>query len=83
MAARLDRRAELLLRLDHLGPSGASARTHEELRGQAIALTGASAGASSAFSLDTEPPAVRDRYGSGRFGKALLLRADSPKPGRR
>ncbi len=73
LAARMDRRAALLSELDHLGPKSSSSDTHAELRGQAIALTGATGGAVSAFSIVSEPPAVRDRYGSGRFAAALVL----------
>src|SRR5262249_52956950 len=40
---------------------------------QAILLTGATGGAARTFSLDTEPAPLRERYGSHRFGRALLL----------
>ena len=45
-----------------------------ELHRQAVTLTGSAQGGSSqAFSLEAEPPRVRDRYGDHRFGKAMLL----------
>src|SRR5207248_4277759 len=46
---------------------------HSELRSHAVMLTGAASAASRAFSLDNEPPAVIDRYGRHRFGRALVL----------
>jgi hypothetical protein len=73
-AERLERRASLLSVLD--GQTTSSARpgqTYGELREQALILTGAAGGTSSAFSLESEPPPVRDRYGRDRFGQALLL----------
>ena len=36
-------------------------------------LTGAAGGAARIFTLDAEPPRLRDRYGRNRFGQALLL----------
>src|SRR5207253_4532736 len=59
--------------LDHRGPVAPRTNTHRELREQAVALTGAGGGAGPAFTLDGEPPRVRDRYGRDRFGRALLL----------
>jgi uncharacterized protein (DUF1501 family) len=38
-----------------------------------VLLTGAAGGTARVFSLDGEPPAVRDRYGRHRFGRSLLL----------
>jgi hypothetical protein len=70
---RLERRAALLSVLEQRGPSLPSSRTHRELREQAVVLTGAAGGPCPAFSLASEPPAVRDRYGRHRFGRALLL----------
>jgi hypothetical protein len=70
---RLERRAALLSVLEQRGPALPATRTHGELRSQAVTLTGASGGTARAFSLDGEPPRLRDRYGSHRFGKALLL----------
>jgi hypothetical protein len=70
---RLERRAALLSVLDARGQVPAPVRTEEELRSQAVALSGAAGGAARAFSLDAEPPALRDRYGDHRFGKALIL----------
>ncbi len=70
---RLARRAALLSVLEHGGPSLADTHTHQELRNQAVVLSGASDGPGRFFSLDDEPPRVLDRYGRHRFGKALLL----------
>ncbi|MFL5244709.1 MAG: DUF1501 domain-containing protein [Gemmataceae bacterium] len=70
---RLDRRESLLSVLEHKGPSLPKASTSGELRRQAVLLTGRSGGTSRVFSLDGEPPRLRDRYGNHRFGKALLL----------
>src|SRR5207302_7166597 len=44
-----------------------------QLQHQAVVLTGAAGGRVPAFSLDGEPPRLRDRYGRHRFGKAMLL----------
>src|SRR5262249_18451128 len=54
-------------------PTMPSTATHHTLRRQAVALTGASGGAARVFSLDGEPPRLRDRYGQHRFGRAMLL----------
>jgi hypothetical protein len=72
-AARLERRVALLAALDRRGPSLPGTGGHRELRGQAVVLSGSSGGAAHAFSLDGEPPSLRDRYGAHRFGRALLL----------
>jgi hypothetical protein len=71
-SGRLERRAALLAALDGRGPP-AGAADYRELRDQALALTGSAGGAAPAFSLDGEPPRLRDRYGRHRFGRALLL----------
>ena len=70
---RLERRAALLSVLERGGPLLPAAQAHEDLRRQAVVLTGAAGGASAVFTLDAEPPSLRDRYGAHRFGKALLL----------
>jgi hypothetical protein len=72
-AERLARREALLALLESRGHAHASGRTRQELRQQAVALTGASAGAAPVFTLAGESPQVRDRYGRHRFGRALLL----------
>jgi uncharacterized protein (DUF1501 family) len=59
--------------LESRQPAVAAARAHGELRDQAVMLTGAVCGAAPIFTLDAEPLHVRDRYGSNRFGQALLL----------
>jgi hypothetical protein len=70
---RLEQRAALLSILEAQGPVLPSGDLHSELRRQAVVLTGASGGSASLFALDGEPTPLRDRYGSHRFGKALLL----------
>ena len=70
---RFERRAALLSLLERRGPSIAHPREYDELRDQAVVLTGASATSSQAFSFDAEPAQVRDRYGRNRLGRALLL----------
>jgi hypothetical protein len=72
-AQRLARRAALLSVLEQRGPALPGTHTHGELRDQAVLLTGATGAAARAFSLEGEPPRLRDRYGAHRFGKALLL----------
>src|SRR5205823_1547012 len=71
--ARLEGRAALLSVLESRRPELRAAQTHGELRRQAVALTGASGGGPPAFALDGEPERLRERYGSNRFGRALLL----------
>ncbi len=70
---RLQRRAALLSVLEHSGRDLPPARVHGALRSQAVVLAGASGGAGPVFSLEGEPPQLRDRYGQHRFGSALLL----------
>jgi hypothetical protein len=72
-AERLERRAALLSLLDRRDANTSHAAIHRELRNQAVVLTGASGGAVRAFSLDSEPAALRERYGRHRFGQSLLL----------
>jgi hypothetical protein len=72
-AERLGRRAALLSVLESRRADQAGSRSHGELREQAVVLTGAAGAAARAFSLAAEPPALRDRYGRHRFGRALLL----------
>jgi hypothetical protein len=69
-AERFEQRAALLAALDRTPAT----RTYQALQEQAVVLTGtASRGRLEPFRLDAEPPAVRQRYGEHRFGKALLL----------
>ncbi len=78
---RLERRAALLSVLELRGSAVTSSGTLNELRKQAVTLSGATGGpaggaglrACQAFSLYSEPPRVRDRYGRNRFGQALIL----------
>jgi uncharacterized protein (DUF1501 family) len=72
-AERLQRRAALLALLEARRPELAGARFQQELRQQAVALSGAAGGAARVFALDGEEPRLRDRYGQQRFGQALLL----------
>ncbi len=72
-AERLQRRATLLSALEQRGPRSSGARTHGELRDRAVILTGTVGRTARTFSLDGEPPPLRDRYGRHRFGGASLL----------
>jgi hypothetical protein len=72
-AGRQDRRAALLSVLEQRGPAVRQSDGFRELRDQAVALTGASGGAAPSFTVDGEPTRLRDRYGSDRFGRSLLL----------
>jgi hypothetical protein len=73
-SARFDQRAALLSLLDQRGPSAPETYGHTDLRQQAVVMTGsASRGQLRAFSLEGEPPRLRDRYGRHRFGQSLLL----------
>jgi hypothetical protein len=70
---RLERRAALLTLLEQHSPRLPGTETQRELRRQAVVLSGAAGGTARAFSLEAEPPRLRDRYGRHRFGKALIL----------
>ncbi len=72
-AGRHERRARLLALLESKRPALADTASYRELRDQAVTMTGAGAGAADTFALDGEPPAVRERYGDHRFGRAMLL----------
>jgi hypothetical protein len=72
-AERLAQRSALLSVLENSRPALRGSQTDGELHRQAVVLSGAVGGTSQAFSLDGEPPRLRDRYGSHRFGRALLL----------
>jgi Protein of unknown function (DUF1501) len=72
-AERLNRRARLLSLIESRRPASTSGTAYHELRDQAIALTGAQGGSADVFSLDSEPPRLRERYGNHRFGRAMLL----------
>jgi len=72
-AGRLERRAALLSVLNSKGGTIPNTQIYGELRDQAVLLTGAAAQSSDIFSLAAEPPALRDRYGRHRLGRALLL----------
>jgi hypothetical protein len=73
-AQRFEERAELLSLLDRRGPAVAETQTQSAVRRSAVVLTGSNArGQLQTFSLDGEPPKLRDRYGRHRFGQSLLL----------
>jgi hypothetical protein len=65
--ARLDGRQRLLAVLEGRRPAG-----YDALRSSAVQLVRAGAGRG-LFDLDREPAAVRERYGTHRFGRSLLL----------
>ena len=73
---RIAERRELLRRLDAAGrPTLAdepAVRTFSRHVDTAFDMLGGPA-AEGAFELDREPPAVRERYGSSKFGQSLLL----------
>ncbi len=73
-AERFEQRKALLSLLDRGLPTGDSARVFRDVRQRAISLTGAvHRGDAPAFSLDSEPPRLRQRYGTHRFGRTMLL----------
>ncbi|MEX2111578.1 MAG: DUF1501 domain-containing protein [Pirellulales bacterium] len=72
-AERHERRAQLLSLLESRRPVMAGTESYNCLRGQAVTLTGAQGGIAEVFSLEGEPPALRERYGNHRFGRAMLL----------
>ncbi|MEX1230617.1 MAG: DUF1501 domain-containing protein [Planctomycetaceae bacterium] len=73
-AARFEKRTQLLSLLDHRLTSSAAAHVSDTLKQQAVMLTGAAHfQGQPVFSLDDEPAAVRERYGSHRFGRTMLL----------
>jgi hypothetical protein len=72
-ASRFERRTTLLSLLEGTA-SGSAARHYGDVRDQAVLLTGARGGAHrELFSLENESPSVRERFGTHRFGKALLM----------
>lgn len=72
-AERFERRANLLSLLDGQR-SVRESQALQDIREQAVLLTGSSnRGRLRVFSLDDEPPQVRDRYGRHRLGQTLLL----------
>jgi hypothetical protein len=71
---RLHARNEILSLMDGGRIADASSDTLRLVRKRAVTLTGAAhAAGSRPFSLDDEPATLRRRYGSHRFGRALLL----------
>ena len=66
------RRASLLSAIDR-GQRATRSGAYEELRDQALVLTGTSGAARRLLTLDDEPASLRERYGTHRFGKALLV----------
>ena len=81
-AERHDRRARLLSFIESRRPVTSGAASYHELRDQAIALSGAQGGSADVFSLDGEPPPLRERYGNHRFGRAMLSVAPARTGGR-
>jgi hypothetical protein len=71
-AQQQSRRASLLSVLEH-GPHSARSSAYDGLRDQALVLTGTASAARRLFTLDDEPAPLRERYGTHRFGKALLV----------
>ncbi|MGZ0169021.1 MAG: DUF1501 domain-containing protein [Planctomycetales bacterium] len=72
-AARFEQRASLLSLLDGGLPRGLETQAVQDVRQQAVLLTGSSSqGRLEVFSLDDEPDEVRDRYGRHRFGQTML-----------
>jgi hypothetical protein len=73
-AERFERRANLLSRLDNGSRTVQETQALQDIRDQAVLLTGSSnRGRLQVFSLDGEPAKVRDRYGRHRFGQTLLM----------
>jgi hypothetical protein len=67
------RRAQLLSLIESRRAASDDATSYDTLREQAVLLTGSAGGAADAFSLEGEPPALRERYGNHRFGRAMLV----------
>lgn len=73
-AERFERRATLLSQLESRTSQARETDSLQAIRGQAVVLTGsASRGQLELFSLENEPAEIRARYGTHRFGRALLL----------
>jgi hypothetical protein len=73
-AERFGERSVLLSLLDGGAPRVPATEQLATLRQRAVVLTGAlSRREDNPFSLDGEPPELRDRYGRHRFGQSLLL----------
>jgi hypothetical protein len=72
-ATRLEQRAALARILDQPLDHLPAAPGRSLLRDQAVLITARNHGLSQAFRVDDLPSAVRDRYGSHRFGRATLL----------
>ena len=71
---RFERRVSLLSLLDDHGPNSPSLGRSREIHQQAVTLTGAAnSGRLPVFSLEGEPPALRERYGRHRLGQTMLL----------
>lgn len=70
-AERMEQRQELLSLLAR--SPGVRSAAYEQLREQAVLLTGARAAGGRLFSFDDEPAELQERYGRHRFGRALLL----------
>ena len=71
-AERFARRQSLLAVVDGHGPGSRPPDDYQTLRNSASRLLG-STSTQEIFSLDKEPEALRERYGTHRFGQSLLL----------
>ncbi|MSR56912.1 MAG: DUF1501 domain-containing protein [Planctomycetaceae bacterium] len=70
---RFERRSALLSLLDGQRIASGSSQQYQELRRQAVVLSGAAERSeANTFALDGENDTVRDRYGRHRFGRAML-----------
>ena len=72
-AERHERRRQLLALVESRRPQNAGAGAYDQLRDQAVVLSGAQGGAGDLFSLAGEPAHLREAYGDHRFGRAMLL----------
>jgi hypothetical protein len=71
-AERFHDRQSLLAVLEGKAPRSSPSEDYRAFRNSASQLI-SSAGAGGMFSLDQEPPKLRERYGPHRFGQSLLL----------
>lgn len=69
---RFQARSNLLALLDGRSPKVARTESYGIVRQSAVELTGAAA-SGGLFDLGAEPPALREQYGTDRFGQSLLL----------
>ncbi len=72
-AERLERRAALMRLLDRPNAGAAGGESLSALQRRAVAIAGSNQDSRRVFRIDDLTPAERDRYGSHRFGRALLI----------